>query len=60
MWVIWGSASGVKDIGIVAERCAYCGRLSPCRVMGHSQGMHLYFIPLRWTDERLRRGLFAR
>jgi hypothetical protein len=46
MWVIWGSASGVKDIGIVAERCAHCGRLSPCRVMAHSQGMHLYFIPL--------------
>jgi transcription elongation factor Elf1 len=46
MWVIWGPVSGVKDIGIVAERCPHCGRLSQCRVTAHSQGFHLYFVTL--------------
>jgi hypothetical protein len=46
MWVIWGPSSEVKDVGTVAERCPHCGRVSPCRVAAHSQGVHLYFITL--------------
>jgi hypothetical protein len=46
MWVIWGPSSELKDLGIVAERCPHCGRLSQCRIAAHSQGIHLYFISL--------------
>jgi hypothetical protein len=46
MWIIWGPTSDVKDLGIVAERCPRCGSVSPCRVVGRSQGFHVYFITL--------------
>lgn len=46
MWIIWGPASDVKEVGVVAERCPHCGRLSACRVTAYSEGIHLYGITM--------------
>jgi hypothetical protein len=49
MCIIWGPSSDVKEIGVVAERCLHCRRLSPCRVTAYSQGVHLYYVTMAST-----------
>jgi hypothetical protein len=46
MWIIWGPASDVKEVGVVAERCPHCRRLSACRVTAYSEGVHLYGVTM--------------
>lgn len=46
MWIVWGTVSGERDIGVVAERCPRCRTVAPCRVTGIVSGIHFFFIPM--------------
>jgi len=48
MWwfIIWGSSTNLKELGVVADQCPHCDQLAPCCVTGHVRGDHVYFITL--------------
>ena len=49
MWLVWGPATDATELGVVADRCPHCRRLSPCRVTGITQGVHVYFVTVAST-----------
>ncbi len=46
MRTIWGSATEVRDLGVVAEQCPRCERPTPCAVRAVCQGWHFFFVKL--------------
>jgi len=46
MWIIWGPATEVKDLGVVAEQCPLCNRTTPCVVRSVCQGLHVFFMKM--------------
>jgi hypothetical protein len=44
MRTIWGPATEVQDLGVVAEQCPCCERTTPCAVRAVCQGWHVFFV----------------
>ena len=46
MFIIWGSHSEHRDLGVVAELCPRCGFITPCTILGRVEGIHIFFLPI--------------
>ena len=46
MFFLWGEYNEDREVGIVVDQCATCGRLSRFAVTHHKKVSHLYLIPL--------------
>ncbi len=46
MWyiLIYGRYTDPREMGVVADQCPHCDRLSPCSITGYYRRTHLYFI----------------
>jgi hypothetical protein len=52
MWNIWGPATEIKHLGVVAERCPFCERIVPCNVRAVCQGDYVFFLKVAATTEK--------
>jgi len=46
MWIIWGKTTEVKDLGVVAEYCPWCEKITPCVVQVVSEEDHVLFVKM--------------
>jgi hypothetical protein len=44
MGKLWGPATEIKDLGVVAEQCPYCERIAPCFVRAIWQVDYVLFV----------------
>jgi hypothetical protein len=44
MRMIWGPVTDVRDLGVVAEQCPYCARISPCILRSVCRGHYIFFV----------------
>jgi len=51
MWTIWGPASEIKDLGVVAEHCPYCDRTTTCLVRSVCKGAHIFFVKMTFVTK---------
>src|SRR4051812_13828180 len=49
MRTIWGTVTEVADLGVVAEQCPGCARLTPCLLRSVCRAKHLLFVKLTDT-----------
>jgi hypothetical protein len=46
MGILWGRVTENKDLGVVAEQCPSCERVTPCRVRAACHGVRVLFVRL--------------
>ncbi len=44
MGTIWGPITEIKDVGVVAEQCPHCGKITPCLLRSVYKGSHVFFV----------------
>lgn len=44
MWILWGQTTEIKDLGVVAEQCPCCERITPCSVRTIFEADHVFFV----------------
>src|SRR4051812_42513306 len=46
MGTLWGQATEIEDLGVVAEQCPFCEQTTPCLVRAARPGWQILFLRL--------------
>ena len=48
---IWGPFTEIRDLGVVAEECPHCERVTPCLLRSVYRGSYLFFVKMAAPTE---------